>query len=38
MEKNVKKKIDICVYICITEFLCWIPETNTTLQINYTSI
>ena len=28
----------ICVYICITESLCCTPETNTTLQINYTSI
>ena len=25
-------------YVCITEPLCWIPETNTTLQINYTSL
>ena len=26
------------VYICITESLCYTPETNTTLWINYTSI
>ena len=26
------------IYICITESLCCTPETNTTLQINYTSI
>ena len=28
--------MDIC--ICITDSLCYIPEANTTLQINYTPI
>ena len=27
-----------CVYICITESLGCIPEANTTLQVNYTSM
>ena len=26
------------LYMCIAESLCCIPETNTTFQINYTSI
>ena len=34
MEKNMKKN----VHICITELLCCTAETNTTLQINHTSI
>ena len=25
-------------YICVTKSLCYTPETDTTLQINYTSI
>ena len=33
-EKNVKQKR----HVCVTESLCFIPETNTTLYINYTSI
>ena len=28
----------VCVCICKTESLCCIPETNTTLQINYASL
>jgi len=32
MEKNLKK------YACITESLCYTPETNITLYINYISI
>ena len=31
--KRIWKRIDAC--ICITESLCCIPETNTTLLINY---
>ena len=31
--KELEKRIDTC--ICITESLCCIPETNTTLLINY---
>ena len=30
------KRVDIC--ICITDSLCCISETNTTLSINYTPI
>ena len=30
-EKNFKKRVDLC----ITDSLCYIPETNTTFQINY---
>ena len=26
------------IYACVTESLCCIPETNTTLLINYTTI
>ena len=33
MENNMKN-----IYICITESLCCIPETNPILYINYTSI
>ena len=33
-----KKIIQIYAYICITESLCCISETNKTLQITYTSI
>ena len=37
---NSKKfmNIDIEIYVCITESPCHIPETNTRLQINSTSI
>lgn len=35
-EKRMLKKID--TYVCIAESLFCKPETNTTLQINYTSI
>ena len=34
MEKNLKKN----VYMCITESLCYIPETNTALLINCASV
>ena len=34
--RKESEKIDMCV--CITESLCCIPETNTTLWINYTLI
>ena len=34
MGKATKKRVAIC--ICITDSLCCTPETNTTLQINYT--
>ena len=30
--KRIWKRIDTC--ICITESLCWIPESNTTLLVN----
>ena len=36
MGKESKKTVDLC--ICITDSLCCILETNTTLPINYTSI
>lgn len=32
MEKNV-----VCVFACVTESLCCVPETNTTLQKNHAS-
>ena len=35
-KKSEKKKRDI--YVCITESLCYTSETNTILQISYTSI
>ena len=35
MEKNLKKNI---IYIYITELLCYVPETNITLNIHYTSV
>ena len=48
MENNQKKNIYeyiysyICIYLVIYTYVyesfCCIPETNTTLQINYTSI
>ena len=42
MEKNMKKYIYVYTYIAIptksTESLCYTPETNTTLYINYISI
>ena len=38
MENNLKKNIYIHIHIYITESLCCICETSTTLQINYTSI
>ena len=40
MEKNLKKNtyVSIYIYIYISESLCCTPETNTTLQSNYTSI
>ena len=31
MGKGSKKRGDICICICITDWLCCIPETNTTL-------
>ena len=37
MEENVKKE-HICLYICVTESFCCIPEANTTLEIKYTPI
>ena len=41
MENNLKKNIHTHththIYVCITESLCWTPETNTTFKINYTS-
>ena len=36
MGKESKKRVDIC--ICMTDSLCYIPETKTTLQINYDPI
>ena len=36
MGKESLKRVYIC--ICITDWLCYILETNTTLQINYTQI
>ena len=36
--KNMKKNMKKNAYICITESLCCTAETNTALQINYTSI
>ena len=36
MEKNLK--MNIYIYVCVTETLCCTPETDTTLKINYTSI
>ena len=36
MGKELEKKID--TYICITESLISIPETNSTVQINFTPI
>ena len=30
--------IDMYIYVSITESLCCTPETNTILQINYTSV
>ena len=40
MKKNLKKNRYMYMYIHIlkTESLCYTPETNTTLEINYTSI
>ena len=35
---EIKLKKNTCMYTCITEPLCYIPEADTTLQINYTSI
>ena len=35
-KKTLCKRIDICIYI--TESLCCIPETITTLLINYDTI
>lgn len=34
MEKNLKENR----YMCKTASLCFTPETNTTVQINYSSI
>ena len=36
MGKRIWKRVDICV--CITDSLCFTPETNTTLQIDYNPI
>ena len=36
MGKELGKRIDTC--ICMTESLCYTPETNTTLLINYTPV
>ena len=30
--------VHVYIYACITESLCCMPETNMTLEINYTSI
>ena len=42
MEKNIKMYIYVYTYMDIstksTESLCYTPETNTTLYINYISI
>ena len=38
MEKNKKEKKIDTLNILITESLCYTPETNTILYINYTSI
>ena len=38
MGKESKKRMDIYICVCITDSLCCTPETNTTLQINYTAI
>ena len=38
MRKESEKEyiyIHICIYVCITELLCCIPETYTILEINY---
>ena len=35
-EKNLK--MEICINMCTTESLCYVPETNTTLSTNYTPI
>ena len=36
MEKNMKKSVYVCVYIYVTESLCFIAEINTTLKTNST--
>ena len=36
MEKNTEKNVYVCIYGCT--YMYYTPETNTTLQINYTSI
>ena len=36
--KEYEKYYTYITYVCITESLFCIPETNRTLQINYTSI
>ena len=36
--KRIKKRVDICICVCITDSLFCTPETNTTLLINYTPI
>ena len=38
MEENVKKNINMCVYMCVSELLCCTPKTSTILYINYNSI
>ena len=30
-KESKKKRVDICIDICITDSLCYTPETNTTL-------
>ena len=38
MVNHTGKQFFLKMYICVTESLCYIPETNRTLYINYTSI
>ena len=38
MEKSLKECIFyMCTYLCITESLCWVPETKITLWTNHAS-
>ena len=36
--KRIYKRVDICIFICIADSLFCTAETNTTLEINYTTI